>query len=108
GLSPMIPVWMQAANDIREQASIYFAIICIPTIFRVASAIFGTCIQAIKDTKTPMVVNLSENLLNVLLNALLIYGLSLGVTGAAIASAISYGLGGDLMTWLFLRKKEFG
>ena len=108
GLSPMIPVWMQAANDIREQASIYFAIICIPTIFRVASAIFGTCIQAIKDTKTPMAVNLSENLLNVLLNALLIYGLSLGVTGAAIASAISYGLGGALMTWLFLRKKEFG
>ena len=108
GLSPFIPVWMQAAPEICEQASIYFAIICLPSVFRVASAIFGTCIQAVKDTRTPMIVNLSSNVLNVLLNGLLIYGLSLGVTGAAIASALSFAAGGTAMTVLFLRREEFG
>ncbi len=108
GLSPFIPVWMQAAPEIRRQASLYFAIICLPTICRVATSIFGTCMQAIKDTKTPMIINLSSNALNVILNAILIYGVSLGVTGAAIASAISFAFGGIAMTILFLRKKEFG
>ena len=108
GLSPFIPVWIQAAPEIREQAAFYFAIISMPAVFRVATSILGTCMQAVKDTKTPMAVNLSSNLMNVILNALLIYGLSLGVTGAAIATALSYMAGGAAMTVLFLKKKEFG
>lgn len=108
GLSPVIPVWMQASPEIRSRASCYFAIICTAAVFRVASSIFGTCIQAVKDTKTPMIINLSANAANVILNYLLIYVLSLGVTGAAIATALSYAGGGIAMAVVFGRRAEFG
>jgi putative MATE family efflux protein len=108
GLSPFIPGWMQAAPVIRRQASLYFAIICLPAAFRAGSSIFGTCIQAVKDTRTPMIVNLSSNVANVILNYLLIYVCGLGVTGAAIATALSYAGGGTAMAVIFLGRKEFG
>lgn len=107
GLSPVIPVWMRAAEDIREQASLYFAIICLPSVFRCASVMLGTCMQAIKDTRTPMIVDLSANILNVGLNYIFIYTLSMGVTGAAVASAISITLCGIAMSVVFFGKKQF-
>mgnify|MGYP001313588839 CR=1 FL=1 len=46
------------------------------------------------DTKTPMRINVTVNLLNVVGNAVLIYGLlgfpEFGVTGAAISTALSH------------------
>ncbi|MCR5421301.1 MAG: MATE family efflux transporter [Lachnospiraceae bacterium] len=108
GLAPFIPGWMNAAAEIQHDAAVYFAIISIPSLFKVASVFFGTCLQAVKDTKTPMIINLSSNVLNVFLNALFIYGLSMGVKGAAIASGISFGAGGIVMTIVFFRRKEFG
>ena len=100
-LSPFIPVWMGADVSIQHQASVYFAIISIPMMFRCASRVFGSAIRATKDTKTPMAIGMGENILNVVLNYLFIYVLGLGVNGAAIASAISYSVGGLLMYYFF-------
>lgn len=104
-LSPYIPVWMGADVSIQRQASTYFFIISVPMVFRSCSSILGASIRATKDAKTPMVINLCANFLNVGLNYVLIYTLALGVNGAAIASAISYGLAGICMFAAF-RKKE--
>lgn len=104
-LSPFIPSWMGAEVSIRRQASIYFAIISFPMIFRCAAWILGSAIRATKDTKTPMLINMSANILNVLLNYLFIYTFSLGVTGAAIATAISYSIAGIFMYFAY-RKNE--
>ncbi len=108
GLSPFIPIWMRAAEDIRRPASVYFCIVSMAAIFRISSTFFGTCIQAVKDTKTPMIINLSSNLLNVILNGILIYGLGMGVTGAAVATALSYTVQGLVMSYAFTHKKELG
>ena len=97
GLSPFIPIWMQADASIQAQASRYFRIISLPILFRASSIICASALRAVKDTKTPMVVNLGANVLNVILNYILIYSLSLGVTGAAIATAISSALCGTVM-----------
>ena len=102
-LSPFIPVWMGAEKSVRGPASAYFAIISIPLVLRTSSIVYGAAIRATKNTRTPMLINLGANLLNAALNALFIYGLSMGVTGAAIASAISYGLCG-LSMFLVTRK----
>lgn len=93
-LSPIIPKLMGADKAIQSQASWYFFIISAPMIFRVASMLFGSAIRATKDTATPMLINFAANILNVGLNYLFIYTCSLGVIGAAIASAISYILAG--------------
>lgn len=105
GLSPFIPGWMGAEMGIRKNASIYFAIISIPMIFRVANTVCGSALRAIKDTKTPMLINLMANLLNILLNYIFIYRLQLGVIGAAIGTAISQTISGGLM-FLTYRNKQ--
>ena len=106
-LSPFIPIWMNAEQAVQGPASLYFFIISIPLIFRTADAVFGAVIRATKDTKTPMLVNLVANIINIALNALLIYGLHWGVTGAAIASAVSFAFSGVIMMVLAWKKGWF-
>ena len=112
-LSRRVPVWMHAAPEIQQVASQYFAILYMPMLARAASTIFGTALRATGDSKTPMRAGLAMNLVNVVLNFLLIYesrtvralglsiwlpGAGMGVIGAAIASAVSYAVGGVWIT----------
>jgi putative MATE family efflux protein len=117
-ISPFLPGWLGAEQEIRREASIYFAIICAPMLFRSFSIMFGSVLRAASDMKTPMVVGLITNGINVVLNFFLIYesrtlqigsmslpmwGAGLGVTGAAIATAIAHCVGGVLMLMGVLR-----
>ena len=104
-LSPVIPVWMQADKSIQKQAGLYFCIISLAIVFRAANVICASAMRALKDTRTPMVVNLAANALNVVLNYLLIYSAGLGVTGAAIATAISSTVAGIAM-FILMKRKE--
>lgn len=108
-LSGMVPVWMQVDENIRELAAHYFFILYIPMLPRAASIIFGTVLRSVGDTKTPMRLGILVNLINVILNYFLIYptrevwfftmpGAGLGITGAAIASAMAFTVGGICIT----------
>lgn len=112
-ISGAVPGWMNAEEAIRPEASRYFFIIYTPMLLRAASVIFGMALRSAGDTRTPMKVNILANLLNVVLNYLLIYqtrdvsllgltvrmpGAGLGVTGAAIGTAVSAAVGGVAMT----------
>lgn len=104
-LCPYIPVWMGAEESIQGQASLYFFIVSIPMVFRSCNSILGASIRATKDTRTPMLINLGANVLNVVLNYLMIYILGLGVTGAAIASAVSYAMSGSCMFFAYRKNR---
>ena len=119
-ISRFVPVWMNADPSIQKDAGTYFFIIYTPMIFRSALIIYGTVLRAAGDTKTPMVVNTATNIVNMVLNFFMIYetravtvfglnltipGLNLGTTGAAIASAISFVVGGVWMTIAVYRSK---
>ena len=106
GLSPVIPVLMGAEQDIQKTASIYFAIISVPMIFRAANIVMAACLRATKNTKTPMIITLFENVLNIILNYCFIYILKIGVIGAGIGSAISFTVSGILMFCEY-RKSEW-
>lgn len=120
-LHKQIPVWMQVDESIRELAGQYFFILYVPMLLRTASLIFGTVLRAAGDTKTPMKVGLTVNIVNVVLNFLLIYptrrvtlfglsivlpGADLGVLGAASASAAAFALGGVYTTVKLLRHRD--
>ncbi len=116
-LAGWVPVWMQVDEGIRAVASQYFFILYLPMLPRAATAIFGTVLRAVGDTKTPMRIGIIVNVLNVILNFLLIYptrkvlnitvlGAGLGVIGAAVASAIAYAVGGVLITVALLLHRE--
>jgi len=105
GLSKQVPIWMQVDPAIQDLASQYFFILYTPMLARAATIIFGTLLRAVGDTKTPMRIGILVNIVNVVLNFLLIYptrkwnaiwipGAGWGVIGAAIASAISFVVGG--------------
>lgn len=121
GLSPFVPVWMQADPAIRGEASAYFLILYSTMLFRAANIIFGTVLRAAGDAKKPMLAGLAVNAVNVILNYFLIYptrtaevfgsemtlhGAGWGIKGAAAASAIAYALGGILITLALLRHKR--
>ena len=117
-LSARVPVWMQVEESLRPMAARYFLILYLPMLPRTASVIFGTVLRAAGDTKTPMRVGVGVNVMNVILNFLLIYpkrtvslfgwefgmwGAGLGIDGAALASAISFTLGGAAITLALFR-----
>jgi len=105
-LSKFIPIWMGAEINVRPNATKYFFIISLPMIFRASSTIFGSCIRATLDTKSPMIVNIIANVINMILDWILIYVCKMGVTGAACATAISYTIGGVMMFIVFKNKKQ--
>lgn len=120
-LSSKIPVWMRADPAICPMASRYFLILSVPMLFRTASMIFGTLLRAAGDTKTPMRIGVMVNILNIILNFLFIYpvrqidvlnhtvtvwGMGLGIDGAAAASAVSYTFGGISITLLLWQHRK--
>ncbi|MEJ2282457.1 MAG: MATE family efflux transporter [Desulfobacterales bacterium] len=77
----------------------YFQIFSISFLFLIFLYVIGNCYRGMGDTKTPMIIMLQANILNIVLDPILIFGWlglpALGVSGAAIASLISqiYALG---------------
>lgn len=121
--APFLPGWLGAEEIIYRDAAVYFAVVCTPTLFVSSSIIFAAVLRATGDTKTPMRINILMNVVNVLLNFLLInrpwtlrigalalpvWGAGWGVTGAAIATASSYVVGGTLMFLAALRSPDLG
>lgn len=119
-LSPFVPIWMQVEVGIRDLATRYFFILYTSMLPRVAITIFSTVLRSAGDSKTPMLVGLIVNTVNVLLNFILIYpnrelrvfsrdmkiyGAGLGVEGAALASSIAFFVGGIVITVVLLRHK---
>lgn len=113
-LSGRVPVWMQVDPAIQDLAARYFFILYTPMLARTAITIFGTLLRSAGDTKTPMRVGFLVNGINVILNFLLIYptravcgvtvfGAGWGVIGAAVASAISFVIGGVCITVVLWR-----
>lgn len=117
-ISDIVPVWMKVDPEIQDLAARYFFIIYAPMLPRTATIIFGTVLRAAGDTKTPMRVGLWINLINVVLNFFFIFptqsfylgslklvipAAGLGVTGAALASAIAFTFGGIYMTIALLK-----
>ena len=120
-ISPFLPAWLQADPEIHADASAYFAITCLPMLFRASSVIFASTLRASGDTRTPMAVTSLMNVINVILNFFLIFptrtlsvlgvemtmpGAGLGVRGAAIASAVAYVFSGVMMFRAMLRSKR--
>ncbi len=116
-IAPVVPVLMQVDAPLRAEASRYFFILYAPMLPRAAMLIFGTVLRAAGDTKTPMLVGIAVNAVNVVLNFFFIYptrmlygitvfGAGMGVSGAALASAVAYTVGGVLITVSLLLHKE--
>ncbi len=81
-----------AQSDVVDAAVIYFKIICVGNFFTSLSLTINAAQRGVGNTKISMKTNVAANLVNLAINYLLIGGNfgfpALGVTGAAIATAI--------------------
>lgn len=120
-LSRMIPLWMGADVDILDTATTYNLIVSIGRPFSLASMVLFSAFRGYGDTKTPMVLNLVMNVVNVVGNYLLINptreltvlgltftmpGAGWGVAGAAAATSIGMMLSGVMALYIAFRKKN--
>ncbi len=85
--------FMGAQADTLQAGRYYFKIIMVGFVFQSLNMSISAALRGIGETKIPMKINLKVNFLNVIGNALLIYGYlgfpKLGVTGAGISTALA-------------------
>ena len=111
-ISPFVPRWLGADDDIVHISSGYFAISNAPMLFLSLNLVLGNALKASGDMRTPLFVNGVMNLFNIIFNWFLINperdvtvlgvsfraaGAGLGIYGAALGTAASTVLGGILM-----------
>jgi putative MATE family efflux protein len=80
----------------------------VPIILKSVQYILASAMRATKDTKTPMVISIVINGVNIVLDYIFIYMLHLGVDGAAYATCISAALGGILTLIVFFKNPYLG
>ena len=99
-----------AKADTIDDAEIYFKIVNLALPMNVLSMAICAAQRGIGNTRITMYVNITSNLINVLLNYLLINGIGpfpqLGVKGAAIATAIGMCVGSALAFVSLLRGRK--
>ncbi|HSR03597.1 MAG TPA: MATE family efflux transporter [Proteiniclasticum sp.] len=105
-----IMMFMGAQSDTIAAGRIYFKIIMIGYLFQSFNMSISAALRGIGETKAPMRINIRVNSMNVVGNAVLIYGLlffpALGVTGAAVSTAFSHLIASVLMIRYITRKES--
>lgn len=93
-------VFGQLEDNVMEAAMTYFLLTAISypllAIYNAGAALF----RAMGNSKVSMLTSLLMNIVNIGLNAILIYGADIGVAGAGFGTLFSRLAGAVLMTWL--------
>lgn len=101
--------FLGAEQDALMYGTSYFKVIMLGLVFQSFNLSIYAVLRGAGDTKTPMKINLKANFLNVIGNAILIYGLfgapRLGVTGAGISTSLSQ-LIASIMIIIRMLKRE--
>lgn len=92
-------------HDVMRNARIYFYITAVSFPFIAVYSSSVALFRAMGDTKTAMINSLIMNVINIGINALLIYGLQLGVLGAGIGTLTARVVGATT-TILMLRNPK--
>lgn len=121
-LAPYIPLALGADSTIAPLATKYLKIILLSLPLHMGATIFSSILRCMGDTKTPMFLNATTNVINIILNIFLIFptreinlfgetitlwGADLGVVGAATATAISTGFIGLMLVVVMFKRKDF-
>lgn len=85
-ISPFLPHWLGGNEEICRNASIYFALYCLSMPLHQLSSLFAGVLRCSGDLKTPAMLQVMGCALDVVFNMLFIFGMGLGVMGAALGT----------------------
>lgn len=110
GMSDGAMKFLGAHQDTISIGRDYFRVVTLGFLFQAFNFSVFAALRGAGDTKTPMKINLTVNLLNVVGNAVLIYGLfgfpELGVLGAGVSTTISQIVASIMLIRFILNKKS--
>ena len=84
--------------DLRDMAHLYSEILILGIPITMFYNFCSSVLRAVGDSKTPLLAMIAAALINVVLDLLAVYGLHLGIAGAAIATLIAQCAAGFLCT----------
>lgn len=97
-----------APAEVVVEGAAYLRVLSLGIVTMVEFWIISTFFQSIGDTKTPLLIILVINLLNIVLNPVLIFGLwiapEMGVSGAAAATVITRAVGLGVGAYLLIHR----
>ena len=99
-------IFGQVEAEVMSSATTYLIItglsICPLALYNGCAALF----RAMGDSKTTMYISLLMNLMNLIGNAILIFGCNMGVAGAAISTTVSRTTAGGIIFYLLFRSDK--
>ncbi|PVD16559.1 multidrug transporter MatE [Mesotoga sp. Brook.08.105.5.1] len=105
-LDPLLAAF-GATETIMEYAREYTMIIIMGSIFTMMNMTMNNLVRAEGNAKRFMVAMVSGALLNVALDPVFIFGLGMGITGAAVATVISQSVSTIIILEYFVRRKSY-
>ncbi|KAB1654575.1 MATE family efflux transporter [Pseudoclavibacter chungangensis] len=102
-LTPLVVSWFTTDPAVAAAAVTYLAVSLagIPAMLLVIAA--TGLFRGLQDTRTPLVVAIGGFTANALLNALLIYGLGLGIGGSALGTVLAQWGMAVVLAWIAVR-----
>ncbi len=98
---PMMRLFFgQITDDVMDAGLLYLRIVALSYPFLALYNAGAALFRSMGNSKVSMQVSVIINVLNVIGNAVCVFGLGMGVAGVAIPSLVSYILGAALMIWL--------
>lgn len=95
--------------EVHEMAVLYLIVIGISMLFAYSGMALGAVLQGVGDTRTPMVILVITNIINIVLDPILIFGLAgapeLGILGAALATLLARVAGFSVILYIVLSGK---
>ncbi len=100
-------VLLGAEPRVAALGGAYLAVLCIGIFTMIESWVIISSFQACGNARTPMLIMIAVNILNIILNPVLIFGYgavpAFGVAGSALATILSRGVGLFVFLWLLSR-----
>ena len=104
GISGFLPAWLGSEEAIRRDASGYFFVFACSLPVIAVNRLAASMLQCSGNMKVPGILNSLMCGWDVVLNMVFIYGLKLGVVGAAIGTALAEVITAGCMLYYLMRK----
>lgn len=101
--TPWIVGLFGAGAEVSDAATTYLRIALAGAVPMLVMLATTGVIRGLQDTRTPMVVAIAGNIVNVVLNVFFVYGLDLGIGGSALGTLIAES-GSALALWLMVAR----
>jgi MATE family, multidrug efflux pump len=110
GLLVAAPIvgWFQPTAQVAGYATTYLriSVVGVPAMLVVLAA--TGVLRGLQDTRTPLVVSVGANLVNIALNILLVYGVGLGIAGSALGTVLAQLAAAAIFTSVVVRGARRG